>query len=231
MYIPDLQLIGAAEERRLARRYRETRDPAIAERLVRAHLRMVMVIARHYRFSGHDFRDLFQVGVIGLLHALAKYDPERGVRLSSYAGNWIHAKILQFLWENRRLVRASYRQVRPKARPLTSAEEDGAAAVRRHLRTPERDLDLPLRAPDEARPDRLVEETEHQARVMAAVERFAGTLAPRERVIFDERFRSEEPATLASLGERFGISRERARQLENALLGRLRLHVAAELGA
>jgi RNA polymerase sigma-32 factor len=231
MYIRNLELLSAAEERALARRYRDTGDRAIAERLVRAHLRVVMVIARHYRFTGHDFRDLFQVGSVGLLLALAKYDPDRGVRLSSYAGNWIHAKILQFLWDNRRLVRVSSRQRPSRVRPPTEKETEAAAAVRRHLHTAERDLDLPLRAPDAARPDVLVEDAELRARTFDAVDRFADTLDERERAIFDARFRSEDPPTLASLGQRFGISRERARQLEAGLLGRLRNHVTAELGA
>ena len=51
MYFRNLELLDVTEERRLARRYRATRDPRIAERLVRAHLRLVIMIARHYRFT------------------------------------------------------------------------------------------------------------------------------------------------------------------------------------
>jgi RNA polymerase sigma-32 factor len=229
MYFPNLELLPIAEERRLARRYLATRDRAVAEQLIRAHLRLVITIARSYRFSGHDVRDLFQVGVVGLLLALEKYDPHRGVRLSSYAGNWIHAKILQFLWDNRRLVRASTRQRPPKT---PSPKQDAAAtALRRHLRTPERDLDLPLRASDDQRPDVLVEDAELRARLRASVTVFAARLAPRDRAIFEGRFLAEEPPTLQALATRFGISRERARQLETKLLDRLRAHVGAELGA
>jgi RNA polymerase sigma-32 factor len=228
MYIPDLDLLDAGEERRLARRYRATRDPRIAERLVRGQLRMVMMIAKHYRFSGHDERDLFQAGAVGLLHALAKYDPDRGVRLSTYAVSWIHAKILAFLWENRRLVRAAWRR-RSRARE-EARDHEAAEALRRHLRTPERDLDLPLPAPDDQRPDRLVEDAELRARLRRSVDGFAATLSPRERVILAERWLSEDPPTLETLGARFGVTRERTRQLESALLGRLRNHVTAELG-
>jgi len=229
MYFRNLELLDVTEERRLARRYRATRDPRIAERLVRAHLRLVIMIARHYRFTGHDVRDLFQVGTLGLLYALGRYDPGRGVRLSSYASNWIHARILEFLWNNRRLVRAPPSARRPIGDGATVAQQDAAVALRRHLRTTERDLDLPLRAADAQRPDVLVENAEFRARVRAATDGFASTLAPRERTIFDARFRSEEPPTLESLGARFGITRERTRQLEKGMLDRLRQHVVAEL--
>ena len=230
MHLGEMKLLDATEERRLARRWRRTRDPRIAERLVRAHLRLVMMIARRYRFSGHDLRELFQVGALGLLSALRKYDPGRGVRLSTYAASWIHARILEFLWNNRRLVRAAP-SVRSRARRpgATPRQLEAAVALRRHLRTTERDLDLPLMAPDEQRPDALVEAAELRARLRAAVDRFAGRLPERDRAILDARLRAEEPVTLAALGVRFGISRERARQLERGLVERLRRHVAAEL--
>jgi RNA polymerase sigma-32 factor len=230
MYLPNLELLTPDAERQLARRYVATHDPAIAERLVRAHLRLVITIAKHYRFSRHDVRDLFQAGCVGLLQALEKYDPERGVRLSSYAVSWIHAKILQFLWENRRLVRAGARQ-RALGRSATEKQREAQAALARHLRTSERGLDLlPLRASETERPDVLLEDLELRARVRERVAGVVGTLDKRRRAIFERRFLAEEPESLQAIGDRFGISRERARQLEADVLARLRRSVAG-LGA
>lgn len=214
MYIPGLDLLSRDEERRLALRYRAGHEHRIAERLIRAHLRVVMVIVRRYRFAGHDPRDLFQVGAIGLVQALDRFDPARGVRLSTYASSWIHAMILRYLWENRRLVRPSYRR---------------RAQLARYLRTPEREIDVAMRASDDERPDVLVEDAEHRARALAAIDRFAHGLGARDRAIFDSRFRQEDPPTLEDLGARFGVTRERVRQLEASLLSRLRDHVVAEL--
>jgi RNA polymerase sigma-32 factor len=151
------------------------------------------------------------------------------VRLSSYASNWIHAKILQYLWENRRLVRPGHR--RPALTgSATPKQQEARAAQARHLRTPERGLDLPLRAADGQRPDVLLEEHELRARLRQRVAVFMQGLDPRRRAIFERRLLAEEPETLQAIGAHFGISRERARQLEADLLARLRRSVA-ELGA
>ena len=98
-------LVSAAEEHELARRYKDEGDRAAADRLVRANLRLVVRIANEYARSDDQLMDLIQEGNIGLLHALGKFDLERGVKLSSYAAWWIRAYILKFVLSNFRMVR------------------------------------------------------------------------------------------------------------------------------
>jgi RNA polymerase sigma-32 factor len=239
----NLYLLTADEEATLARAYQRTRDPAVADRLVRAHLRLVAMIAREYQWSQQELADLVQVGLMGFLRALSKYDPSRGVRLSTYASHWIRAKILRFVMANWRLVRVSASHTH-RASFIAgdgSQDDDGrAAALRRHLLTSELTLDAPqngaageplttrvaqLPADDGSRPDVCVEGSESRAQVRATIDAFAATLRGREREIFDTRWRADEAPTLAALGDRFGISRERVRQIEARLLSRLRSYL------
>jgi RNA polymerase sigma-32 factor len=102
--------IDAAEENRCASEYVKGRDPRLAERLVKANLRLVVKIARRHCHSQTDIRDLIQEGNLGLVHAVEKFDPSRGVKLSSYASWWIRAYILKYTIENWRLVKTGTTQ-------------------------------------------------------------------------------------------------------------------------
>lgn len=93
------------EERALATKYYETRDPALGRRLASANLWLVVWIARSYPSARDHLSDLVQEGNLGLLLALRKYDPRRGVRFASYAAFWIRAYVLRFLVNNRSLVK------------------------------------------------------------------------------------------------------------------------------
>jgi RNA polymerase sigma-32 factor len=93
-------------ETKIAKEYQQTNDPALAKQLVEANLRLVIKIAAEYsRFHG-NLADLVQEGNLGLLEAVSRYDPDRGVRLASYAGWWIRAFILKYILDTARIVRA-----------------------------------------------------------------------------------------------------------------------------
>jgi RNA polymerase sigma-32 factor len=92
------------EERRLARRS-EAGDVEASSRLIASHLRFVIKIARGYRSSGLPMADLVQEGTIGLIHAVRKFDPDRDVRLSTYAMWWIKAAIQDYTVRSWSLVR------------------------------------------------------------------------------------------------------------------------------
>jgi RNA polymerase sigma-32 factor len=102
--------IDAAEENRCATEYVKGRDPLLAERLVKANLRLVVKIARQHCHSPTDIRDLIQEGNLGLVQAVEKFDPSRGVKLSSYASWWIRAYIFKYTIENWRLVKTGTTQ-------------------------------------------------------------------------------------------------------------------------
>src|SRR5262245_17056891 len=98
-------LLSAEEERALALRWREKEDLDAARQLVLSHLRLVVAIARGYLGYGLPHADLIQEGSIGLMKAVKRFDPERNVRLVSFAIHWIKAEIHEYILRNWRLVK------------------------------------------------------------------------------------------------------------------------------
>ncbi len=126
-------LLTPEEEVELARRFRASSDLEAARALVLSHLRVVVAIARGYLGYGLPHADLIQEGNIGLMKAVKRFDPDRGVRLVSFAIHWIKAEIHEFVLRNWRLVRIAttkaqrklffnLRSMRPGLEPLTRDE-------------------------------------------------------------------------------------------------------------
>ncbi len=259
-------LLTPEEEHSLATRLVEHGDNTAARKLIEANLRLVVKIAYEYRRAHRNLLDLVQEGNIGLMQAVRKYDPYRGVKLSSYAAFWIRAYILKFILNNWRLVKIGTTQAQRKlffnlrkererleqlgfepstkllAERLMVSEKD-VDEMDRRLSAPEASLDAPMPGDDDgsrsrldflpsedARPDQAVAQSEFAQLLRSKLDAFAATLEGREQTIFRERWLTESPLTLQELGERYGVSRERARQLEKRMLGRLRKYLEAELG-
>ncbi|MBI5938296.1 MAG: RNA polymerase sigma factor RpoH [Betaproteobacteria bacterium] len=100
-------LLSAETELGLARRFRDEQDLEAARQLVLSHLRLVVSIARGYLGYGLPHADLIQEGNVGLMKAVKRYDPERGVRLVSFAVHWIKAEIHEYILRNWRLVKVA----------------------------------------------------------------------------------------------------------------------------
>jgi RNA polymerase sigma-32 factor len=100
-------LLTAEEESDLARRFRASGELDAARRLVESHLRLVVAVARNYLGYGLQHADLIQEGNIGLMKAVKRFDPERGVRLVSFALHWIKAEIHEYILRNWRLVKVA----------------------------------------------------------------------------------------------------------------------------
>lgn len=98
-------LLSEQEERSLATRLRDEGDVDAARQLVMSHLRLVVAIARGYLGYGLPHSDLIQEGSIGLMKAVKRFDPTRGVRLVSFAIHWIKAEIHEYIIRNWRLVK------------------------------------------------------------------------------------------------------------------------------
>ncbi|RTL49247.1 MAG: RNA polymerase sigma factor RpoH [Rhodocyclaceae bacterium] len=98
-------MLSETEEIDLARRFREQEDLEAARKLVLSHLRLVVSVARGYLGYGLPHADLIQEGNIGLMKAVKRFDPERGVRLVSFAMHWIKAEIHEYIIKNWRLVK------------------------------------------------------------------------------------------------------------------------------
>jgi len=123
-------ILTADQELRLARKLRDADDLDAARQLVLSHLRVVVAIARGYLGYGLPHGDLIQEGNIGLMKAVKRFDPERGVRLVSFAIHWIKAEMHEFILRNWRLVRIAttkaqrklffnLRSMKPGLEPLT----------------------------------------------------------------------------------------------------------------
>jgi RNA polymerase sigma-32 factor len=260
-------LLTPEEEHALAVKLVEHGDTSAARKLIEANLRLVVKIAYEYRRAHRNLLDLVQEGNIGLIQAVGKFDPYRGVKLSSYAAFWIRAYILKFILNNWRLVKIGTTQAQRKlffnlrkerekleqlgfqpssallAEKLDVSEKD-VIEMERRLAAPEASLDAPMGSgddegtrtrmdflPSDDRPDKNVANNEFAQLLKSKLETFAQTLEGREQTIFRERWLSEEPLTLQELGDRYNVSRERARQLEKRVLDRLKKFLEAELGS
>jgi len=126
-------ILSHDEELRLARKFRGENDVEAARQLVLSHLRLVVAIARGYMGYGLPHGELIQEGNIGLMKAVKRFDPERGVRLVSFAVHWIRAEIHEFVLRNWRMVKVAttkaqrklffnLRSMKPTLDPLTRSE-------------------------------------------------------------------------------------------------------------
>jgi len=258
-------LLTREDEHDLAVQYYKTGDLAAARRLVEANLRLVVKIAHEYRRAYRNLLDLIQEGNVGLMQAVKKYDPYRGVKLSSYAAWWIRAYILKFILNNWRLVKIGTTQAQrklffnlrkekekleregfvPESKLLAerlNVSEQEVIDMEKRLGSAEMSLDAPLSNDEDdgrtrldmvtggTRPDVEAESGEFTEMLREKLEKFGAQLSGRERTIFEERMLNDAPSTLQDIGEKYGISRERARQIESRLKGKLEKYLRAELG-
>ncbi len=100
-----IPVLSPEDEQALARQYLDEDDLSAARRLVLAHLRFVVHVARGYNGYGLQMADLIQEGNIGLMKAVKRFDPDQGVRLVSFAVHWIRAEMHEFILRNWRIVK------------------------------------------------------------------------------------------------------------------------------
>ncbi|MFL5345017.1 MAG: RNA polymerase factor sigma-32 [Hyalangium sp.] len=243
-------LLTQPQEQELARRFRQG-DYQAGHQLVTANLRFAVKVSYEYRSYGIRVSDLIQEANIGLMKAVQKFDPDKGIRLISYAVWWIRAYIQNYILKSWSLVKLGTTQAQRKlffalARTRRELEKLGgegnivdAEEIARKLNVKASDVremeqrmggrDLSLDAPisedgDSTHMDFVESETISQAdevadrqeadMTRARVRRAMQRLDPRERFIIEQRIMGDSEMTLSELGEHFGFSRERARQLE-----------------
>lgn len=221
-------------------------DGDALEALIEAHQSLVGYIARSSARHGCSAQDLMQQGQLGLLHAVRVFDPERGVRFWTYARWWVRAYIRNYVWQNRRIVPLSsnrtHRRVVMNIRKVEgrlgatssrktiaqalSVDEDAVGRVQTALSQRDVTLSEPsvgtgLRA-EAINPEEEVAERHARERCAELLRQALAVLDERDREIVERRYLREQPETLASLGKRLGISRERVRQLSQRALRKLR---------
>lgn len=249
-------LLSRREEYDLAVRLRESGDQAAAARLVTGNLRLVVKIAMEFQRNFMNVLDLIQEGNIGLMQAVAKFDPFRGVKLSTYAAWWIRAYILRYILNNWRMVKIGTTQAQRKLffnlrkekerleaqgfapSPKLLAErldvsEKEVIEMDARMSRPEVSLDAPLFGDSTdtvgdlmpsggALQDELVARAQMDHIYNQALDEFAQGLTGREAHIYKSRMLGDPPVTLQEIGDQFGVTRERVRQIEARILKKLK---------
>lgn len=251
-------LLTPEEEYELAVAHFETQSKDAAHRLITSNLRLVVKIANEFRQTSFGPLDLIQEGNYGLMQAVKRFNPYKGVKLSSYSAWWIRAYILKFLMDNRGPVRIGttaaqrklfynlrketekllreYDSVDPKrlADNLGVKERD-VVAMQQRLNARDISLDAPVADGDtrsnaeiidvesqEKRADELLADSELLEIFEDHLHEFKKTLKGRDLDVFTDRLMAEKPLTLQEIGDRYGITRERARQIEAKIMKNLK---------
>jgi len=253
--IARIPLLSRDEELALARRAK-TGDQDAKARLSEANLRLVVQIARRYLNRGLPLPDLIEEGNLGLLHAVEKFEPDRGTRFSTYATWWIRQAIVRALANQARTIRLpvhvelllgryakeQQRLTQVLGRPPSPDEIAAALGTTveqvhelEEIRQRPVSLDAPV-GEDAARLGDLVADTTADPsavvgsllRERADLVSVLDDLAANERTVLRRRFglEGDAPETLEAVGRRLALSRERIRQIEASGLRKLRALLA-----
>jgi RNA polymerase sigma-32 factor len=257
-------ILEPEEEYRLAKLVREHNDQDAAFRLITSHLRLVVKIAMDFqRRWMKNVLDLIQEGNVGLMKAVQKFDPEKGIKFSYYASFWIKAYILKFIMDNWRMVKIGTTQAQRKLfynlnkekqrlqnlgfDPSTTQLSESLHVSRSEIiemgqRLGQQDLSLDATIGEDSSATRMdllpaleagVEERLAQEEIQGAIQKHLKTIMPllndKERDILQLRLLSDSPVTLREIGEKYGITRERVRQIEARLLEKIREHLSEHI--
>jgi RNA polymerase sigma-32 factor len=260
LYIREISrfpMLAPEEEFDLARQVRENKDDHAAFRLVSSHLRLVVKIAMDFqRRWMQNVLDLIQEGNVGLMRAVQKFDPEKGIKFSYYAAYWIKAYILKYIMDNWRMVKIGTTQAQRKLfynlnkerQRLTSQGFDPSAhnlsqslkvseadVLEMDQRLSGADLSLDMTMGEDSGVTRLdfipalgpgIEDMLAQNEIAKHLEKHIQAIIPelndKELELLEKRLLSDSPVTLREIGDKYGITRERVRQIEARLLDKLR---------
>jgi RNA polymerase sigma-32 factor len=264
MEIKNFRLLTREEEIELAIRVREKKDQKAAYILVTANLRLVVKIAMDFhRYWTKSLLDLIQEGNVGLLQAVRKFDPYRGIKFSYYASFWIKAYMLKFIMENWKLVKIGTTQTQRKLffnlakerdRLISQGFDPEPRLLAERLDVKEREIEemsqrlgggeVSLNAPvgnngkevygaflpdPHVGADELLFEKQNRELLLEKLEEYRDTLSGKELDIFDNRIMAETPVTLQDLGDKYNISRERVRQIQERIVKNIKKYLTEEI--
>ena len=245
------ELVSPEEEVELAQRIRKGDQKAL-EKLTKANLRFVVSVAKQYQNQGLSLPDLINEGNLGLIKAAEKFDETRGFKFISYAVWWIRQSILQALAEQSRIVRLPLNQVgslnkinkalskfeqenerQPSSEELSEMIDVPKDKISDTLRVSGRhvSVDAPfVEGEDNSLLDVLPNDDSPSAdrglvneSLNTEIERALSTLSSRERAITKSFFRiGSQEMNIEEIGERFGLTRERVRQIKEKAIRRLK---------
>lgn len=253
-----IPVLSVDEERRLAEDLYYHGDLDAARRLVLSHLRFVVHIARSYNGYGLPLGDLIQEGNVGLMKAVKRFDPEKGVRLVSFAVHWIKAEIHEYILRNWRIVKIAttkaqrklFFNLRSAKKRLAWLTQDEAKAIADDLgvkveqvhemeqRLAARDagFDAPSEDDDDsayqapvyyledksADPASQLEEEDWEDSSYGKMNAALANLDERSQDIIRARWLKDDKATLHELADKYNVSAERIRQLEQNAMKKVR---------
>ncbi len=254
--------LSKEDEIRIARTYYISKDLSSAHILVTSHLKLVVKIAMGFKQCKLPLTDLISEGNIGLMHAVKKYNPDLGYRLSTYAMWWIKAYIQDFILKSWSLVKIGSNTLKKKIFcslkkfqqkiSISSTQESGTGTTNTALQLSSdigeissniltsKDLSLnqPINREDDEEMISLIPETRNNQEAILIdtqddctkkklVKESLQSLSQREREILIARRLKEKPLTLEELSNKFLISKERVRQIENKAFTKLRSTILA----
>jgi len=247
LYLKDINkvpLLARAEEEKLARDAAKG-NAAAKEKLIRANLRFVVNIAKRYQHRGLPLEDLISEGNIGLLHAIDRFDVEKGYHFISYAVWWIRQAILNAINEKSRMIRLPLNRAAELAQHENGVADPMVAppanvALLFNVAREPLSLDAPVSADEESspfgdtvedhsRPTQDEQVVEHALR--DDIQAVLGTLARKEAEIIQARFglNGRKALSLRELGARYRLTKERIRQIEKRALRQLQAPARARL--
>ena len=260
-------MLSAEDEYTLAKDWKDTGNVEAAHQLVTSHLRLVAKIAMGYRGYGLPMAELIAEGNLGMMHAVKRFEPEKGFRLSTYAMWWIKASIQEYILRSWSLVKIGTTAAQKKlffnlrrlkgeikaiedgdlnpenvARIATELDvsEDEVISMNRRMAGGDHSLNAQVSTEGESTEwqDWLVDDRDTQDVQFAEAEEYdvrrklmfeaMKDLNEREIAIIQARRLNDSPETLEDLSQRFGISRERVRQIEVRAFEKLQLAVRAK---
>ncbi len=260
--VSSIPILSAERERELAEDLFYNQNLEAARELVLSHLRFVAHIARSYSGYGLPLADLVQEGNLGLMKAVKRFDPSKGVRLVSFAVHWIKAEIHEFILRNWRIVKVAttkaqrklFFNLRGAKKKLAWLNNEEATAVAKDLGVEVRDVrqmesrlaavdvgfdmdaddDAPSTAPVQyledhsGNPASLLEASDWESSSNEKLAEAMTELDERSRDILQARWLNEDAKqTLHELADRYGVSAERIRQLEQNAMKKLKASMLA----
>lgn len=257
-------MLSAEDEYTLAKDWKDTGNIEAAHQLVTSHLRLVAKIAMGYRGYGLPMAELIAEGNLGMMHAVKRFEPEKGFRLSTYAMWWIKASIQEYILRSWSLVKIgttaaqkklffNLRRLKGEIKAIEDGDlnpenvnriaseldvsEDEVISMNRRMSGGDHSLNAQVSSEGESAEwqDWLVDDRDTQDVQFAEAEEYdvrrklmfeaMKDLNDREIAIIQARRLNDSPETLEDLSQRFGISRERVRQIEVRAFEKLQLAV------
>ena len=252
-HVMSIPVLSVEEEVKLAKNLQNSNDLESAKKLIMHNLKHVVYIARSYSGYGLNLSDLIQEGNIGLMKAIKKYDPDKNLKLITFAVYWIKSEIHEFVIKNWKIVKVAttkaqrklFFNLRSKKDSLSALTPDEAESIASDLGVPVNEVmemekrmhnnDMVLEdnsdeessypslylKSNELEPDQFFEKNEKDA-LNKKLYKAIDCLDERSKDIMKSRWLSDDKLTLEDLSQKYDVSRERIRQIENETILKLK---------